>query len=217
MNHPVRPSGSGQPLLWTTAVLLMVLVVALGVLFILRHTSPAVEPTAIRTVTAPAGEEAQRRPGEQAIALYFLSREEPLLVKETRWVPEDPNVENLIALTVAALVAGSTDDSLVSPLPAGTRLLSCFLQEEKRLAVLDMSSECVDGQSGDTFSEWAVIYSLVNSVASISPRIAEVLLVCEGQPVQEPFQENPGAWDWSFPFQPDMTFVRYRPSSSSQP
>ncbi|MBE7561161.1 GerMN domain-containing protein [bacterium] len=213
MNPPgLGRNGPAEPLLWTTAVLLLVVLLAVGVLFILRLAAPQVQPTASLTVASPEPAGPVRRPGEQAITLYFLSREEPLLVRETRWIAEEENLENLISLAVAALAAGSTDESVVSPLPAGTRLLSCFYHEEKRMAVLDLSSECLDGQPGDTFSEWALIYGLVNSVASVSPKIEEVLLLCEGEPVED----SPGNWDWSYPFRPDMTFVRYRPSGSSQ-
>lgn len=207
--HPTTP----QPLLWTTLVLLVVLVLALGVLYLLRQSAPEVRPTATVAVSGHGLEPLPQRPGQQSITLHFLSREEPLLVREVRWVPADESLENLISLTVALLVAGSTDETLISPLPAGTRLLSCFYEEQKRRAVLDLSSHCVEGQAGDTFSEWATLYGLVNSVASLSPGIEEVLLLSEGEPVEE----SPGNWDWSFPFAPDATFVRYRASDSSQP
>ena len=211
MNVP-RELRAPQPvLLWATLVLLVVLVLATGVLLLLREAGPDRPVVGGSQFVAVQGG-AMDHPGQQTFHLFFLSRDEPLLVEEVRWVPQGGDLETLITQTVAALAADSTDEALISPLPPGTRLLSCFYEDESRRAVLDLSAEVLEGQPGDTFSEWATIYSLVNSVALLSPRIDEVLLLCEGDPVRR----SPGNWDWLYPFKPDTTFVRYRPSQGSE-
>jgi len=206
-----REPRAPQPVLvWATLVLLVVLILAIGVLLLLRQAGQEA-PVVARSPLASAEGPVVEHPGQAAMHLYFLSRKEPLLVEEVRWIPEGGDLEGMITEAVAALAAGSTDEALLSPLPPGTRLLSCYYEPEEKCAVLDLSAECVDGQPGDTFSEWATIYALVDTVASLSPRIEQVLLLCEGDPVRK----SPGNWDWLYPFKPDMTFVRYRPSEGT--
>jgi spore germination protein GerM len=210
MTRPLkRPSGP-QPMLWFSMIAMAVLLLALGVLFALQQTGTEPLPISDKPIT-PIKITAPTRTGERPVELYFMDRQEPLLVRETRWIPEGESLESLVRYAVAALAGGTTDELLISPLPENTRLLGSFYQPEYKRMILDMSLECVEQQPGDTFSEWATIFALTNTVAGLSPDIQEVLLLCEGKPIKD----TPGNWDWSLPYKPDNTFVRYRPSTAS--
>lgn len=145
--------------------------------------------------TTPAGE-VRPRPGPGAsseslprgpvnratvtVAFYYPSRDGSFLVPEVRSVPQ---AESSPGRIIEELLRGPTlNQTLISPFPAGTRLLDWRLATDGTL-VADFSRELVTRHWGGTSGELATVYSLVNTVTRL-PGVRRVRFEVEGEPVE---------------------------------
>lgn len=155
--------------------------------------------------------DAQSQPAEiptgpmDLIRLYFPTESHDLLSYEViQTLPNDTLSERLHT-AVTELMRGPRQDGLLNPIPEGTQLQSVFWREQDNRAYVSFSPQLLDKNSLNALAEWATIYSIVNTVAEQSSAIREVQILIDGQIIKSDFT----TWDWSMPFKPDKTFVRY--------
>lgn len=111
------------------------------------------------------------------IALYFKSpNENEDLVKEERHVSTDPN-EAIEKYIVEELIKGSKEEN-VNLIPNGTKLLG--INVDNNTAFVDLSSEFVEGQKGDTRSQILSVYQIVNSLTEL-PNIESVQILIDAK------------------------------------
>lgn len=155
--------------------------------------------------------EAKNKPAEvptgpmDIIRLYFPVEGQDMLSYETiETLPNDTLTDRLHS-AMTELMRGPRSDGMLNPIPEGAQLQSVFWREQDHRAYVSFSKELLDKNSLSALAEWATIYSIVNTVAEQSSAIREVQILIDGQVIKSEFT----TWDWSMPFKPDKTFVRY--------
>jgi hypothetical protein len=73
-------------------------------------------------------------------------------------------------------------ESLISPLPAGTRLRGVYVTENGTVFV-DLSEEAASGQRGGILEEELAVYSVVNTLADNLPAVKAVQVLVNGREV----------------------------------
>lgn len=142
----------------------------------------------------------------ERIDLYYLSPDHSQLIKETRLVLRSGAITDRIRKALDELLKiNKAPSNLIAPIPEGVILQSVFWSELDGRAYVSFSREIIDNNPGHALSEWATIYSIVNTVAAQSAAIKEVQILVEGEIVSSPKMN----WDWSLPYRPDFTFVHY--------
>jgi len=188
---------------WKPALVLGGLLVVLAVLAIMffsggerekvRRLAEAVLPKA----QPPAGEPAARK----TVTLYFLSDDDDLLHGETREIAAGPSAADEAERVLAELVKGSTG-SLVSPLPAETRVRQVFITKEG-VAYVDFGREIVDKFSYGSSSELSAVYAVVNTLTFNFKTVKKVAILVEGAEKET----LGGHVDLTQPFLPDYSIV----------
>jgi len=190
-------------IIFLTTILLCCLSVA-GFLYFQLHGNslqtvvlPALSrPTAART---PAPKE----PTQIEITVFFLSEDESRLEAEERTVFSSDTITERVRKALEELIRGSLFPNRVKPIPSGTQLQSVFWSEPEGRITVSFSDELIQGNPGHALSEWATLYSIVDTVADQSPAIKEVQILKNGEIINSGYT----LWDWSLPFLPDRTYV----------
>jgi germination protein M len=135
--------------------------------------------------------------------LYFarVTDDKIRLAPVTRRLP--PGV-SVATVAVAELVRGKVPPGCQRPLPPDTRLLGVTVEGD--LARADFSSELVGRFSGGSDNEEAVVYAIVNTLASL-PGIRRVSILVEGRQIET----IGGHLDVSSPLTPDAELVAHQP------
>ena len=115
----------------------------------------------------------------RSVTLWFASADGERLVPEMRELPEVGDLQGRVAAVVAALDRGPEGDA-VRTVPAGTRVLHVFLDDEGVLT-LDLSRAFRQGFHGGARAEEAAIGALVRTVAAEVPEARRVRIVCGGR------------------------------------
>ncbi|MDP8244960.1 MAG: GerMN domain-containing protein [Candidatus Hinthialibacter antarcticus] len=155
--------------------------------------------------------DAQSEPAEMPtgpmdmIRLYFPTASHDLLSYEVVQTLPNETLTERLHTAVTELMRGPRQDGMLNPVPEGTQLQSVFWREQDHCAYISFSPQLIDKNSLNALAEWATIYSIVNTVAEQSSAIREVQILIDGQVIKSEFT----TWDWSMPFKPDKTFVRY--------
>lgn len=139
------------------------------------------------------------------VTLYYPLANHELLATETIETLPSETLTQKIEIALTELLRGPRGDSLINPIPDGTQLQSVFWREQDSRAYVSFTPALLDERSLHALGEWATIYSIVNTVAEQSPAIRDVQILIDGEPIRSDYT----VWDWSLPFEPDMTFVRY--------
>ncbi len=139
------------------------------------------------------------------VRLYFPTDTHDLLTYEVIETIPSETLPDRLNTAVTELMRGPRQDGLLNPIPEGTTLQSVFWREQDNCAYVSFSPELIDENSLNALAEWATIYCIVNTVAEQSSAIREVQILIDGQVIKSEFT----TWDWSMPFKPDKTFVRY--------
>lgn len=119
-------------------------------------------------------------PYEKRLRLYFPDSSSGLLRAEyhTLTIDADTPIERYM---IEELLRGPYDASLYSAIPAGTELLSITIEDD--LCTVDLSSEFSSNRSENAIEALLAVYSIVNSITSLS-EVDSVLLKVEGVPLK---------------------------------
>jgi hypothetical protein len=135
------------------------------------------------------------------VKLFFESSDRPGLLPEERTVGFSPDLSRQLRVVVEELIAGPRT-SLLSPLPAGTRVLDVFVTA-RGVAYVDLSREVSEKHTGGSVEERLSVYCVVNTITANFPSITRVQILLEGRPAQT----LAGHVDLSRPLPPDMTLL----------
>jgi spore germination protein GerM len=127
----------------------------------------------------------QRVPEEsRSVTLFFASVKADGLVAENREIPVEEGLENQIKAVVGALVEGSEDEEIISPIPAGTEVLRVFWIEETRTVYLDMNRAFVANHPGGSTAEYYTVASIIRTIRENFPQVARLQFLVDGSPVE---------------------------------
>ncbi|MGD1010097.1 MAG: GerMN domain-containing protein [Candidatus Aminicenantales bacterium] len=188
---------------WKPALILGVLLVVLAVLVIIFFTGGEREKVrrlaeaGLPKAQPPAGEPAVRK----TVTLFFLSDDDDLLHGETREIAVGPSAADEAERALAELVKGSAR-SLISPLPAETRVRQVFITKDG-IAYVDFGREIVDKFSYGSSSELSAVYAVVNTLAFNFKSVKKVAILVEGAEKET----LGGHVDLTRPFPPDYSIV----------
>lgn len=143
------------------------------------------------------------------IDLFFLNNEHTMLAVEQRQITQPPTINNRVQVALEELLEGPRSAEKIHPLPAGVGLQSVYWTEKNGRIYASFSKELIEYKPTHALAEWAMIYSIVNTVSAQSPVVKTVQILVDGQIVQN----NQTLWDWSLPFEKDDTFVQYNMES----
>ena len=163
-----------------------------------RSASSLASPAALDSIPA----------GSTSAWLYYFDPERDSLVRIPVRFPIESRPENLpqlIRLAWARLQQPAELPGLVSPLPPGSEIESVFIDPKHRTLYLGLNDAYYFNHPGGTIEGWATVYSVVNTLCSLSPMIEKAILLREDRMVRQ----GPGGWDYSRAFRPDETIVRF--------
>ncbi len=139
------------------------------------------------------------------INVYFLTEDHSQLQAEKRLAPILDSITDRVRRAITELLRGPLASNLISPIPPGTELENVFWSQSDGTVYLSFTEDLLKNAPGHALSEWAIIYSIVNTVTDRSPAIKQVQFLIEGEVIQNPYT----IWDWTYPFQqPDRVFNR---------
>ncbi len=188
---------------WKPALILAGFFVVLAVLVIIffsggeREKVRRLAEAGLPKAQPPAGEPAARK----TVTLFFLSDEDDLLHGETREIIAGPSPADEAERALAELVKGPAG-SLVSPLPAETRIRQVFITKDG-VAYVDFGREIVDKFSYGSSSELSAVYAVVNTLAFNFKSVKKVAILVEGAEKET----LGGHVDLTQPFLPDYSIV----------
>lgn len=118
---------------------------------------------------------------EQEICIYFANEEGTLLIPEYRKLSlsDDAQIERYV---MEELLREPSNSSLKSPIAAGTTLLG--VSHSGQTCTVNLSQEFLDNKPKTATEEVLSIYSIVNSLTSLS-NVSDVIITVEGQNVYE--------------------------------
>jgi len=112
------------------------------------------------------------------ITLYFLSEDDNYLHAEKREIVDNPSIVPLAIQTIGELLKGS-QNSLLSPIPAGTELREFFITK-RGVAYVDFSSEIRDEHLSGTSAEIGTVFAVVNTLTYNFKTIKKVFILIDG-------------------------------------
>lgn len=146
----------------------------------------------------------------ERIDLYYLTPDQSQFIVDKRLTIRSETITERIHKALDELLnTKKTPSNLIAPIPYGTQLQSVYWNEMDGRVYVSFSKEILDNNPGHALSEWATIYCIVNTVAAQSATVKEVQILIDGETIHNAYAN----WDWSHPFQPDHTFVRYQTGS----
>ncbi len=191
------------------SILFLVSLTAVGYLFFqLDSQPPQITLPPLPTPSTPI-KSRETELKQTGINVFYLTKDYTQLESERRTIFKPDSITNLVLAALKELVRRPVSSNLINPIPKNTKIENVFWSEEEGRIYVSFSEELLDNKSEHALSEWAIIYSIVNTAADQSPRIKDVQILINGEIIQS---ENT-VWDWSLPFAPDKTFVRYNIST----
>ncbi len=144
------------------------------------------------------------------IDVYFPTNDYMKLKSETRSVEQPASIEERVTVSLDELLKGPRSRELIQVIPTGTKVQSVFWSEPDSLVVVSFSQELLQNKPSHSLGEWALIYSIVNTIVSHSTAIENVNLLVDGH-VAEARNTH---WDWTSPFRKENTFVHLNVDST---
>jgi len=192
------------------SILLSAALLASGYLYWQLETTPAPLPIpAIVKIATPTPVENDT---SIEIELFYLTMDHNQFVIELRRVLQADTISGRIRRAIEELLnTQKTPANLIAPIPEGTQLQSVIWSDSDNCVYISFSKELIENNPGHALSEWAAIYCIVNTAAAQSTAIEDVQILVDGETIDNPTLN----WDWSRPFQPDFTFVRYSTAQSA--
>jgi spore germination protein GerM len=117
--------------------------------------------------------------GMRAATLYFAEKDNESLVAETRLVAIGSDLVEQMQQVVNALVDGP-EESGVSTIAEGTRILDVFYDSEAAIIYIDFSSELVAGHPGGSSAEYFTIAAIIRTISENFPEVRAVQILIEG-------------------------------------
>lgn len=130
--------------------------------------------------TAPAPAPAEAPKPLRDVVLYFGAPDGSHLMAEGREVECQEEID-CVREAVQALVDGPVGD-LVPVIPSHTVVRDVRIADGT--ATVDFSREIVNGHPGGSLSELFTVYGLANTLATNFPRLRQVRILVEGEPVE---------------------------------
>lgn len=123
----------------------------------------------------------EENPYERQLRLYFVSSDGRYLTSEHRtlFVEGDPELERYV---IEELLRGPNDDTLTSPIPEGTQLIS--VTSEEGFVTVNLSAEFLTGKADSFLGERLTLLSIVNSLTSLA-EIQGVSISVDGEPLTQ--------------------------------
>jgi germination protein M len=123
---------------------------------------------------------------EQQITVYFSDENESFLEQERRYLTIGRD-KLLSEYVIDELIRGPQNENLHSAIPQGTRVLSVITK--KNLCVVDLSKEFYQNRPRTAAGERVAIFSIVNSLTSLSS-IEAVQITVEGEQLEQYYLIN---------------------------
>lgn len=164
---------------WTYVALGGAAVLGAWVLFVglPRWYAPETAPTAA-TAAAPG----TRTTGDLVDAtLFYISDDGMQLVRFERRLERQADLTAQARVVLEAQLA-APPAPLLSPIPAGTRVLSTYVTDRGD-AFVDLTEEITLGHSGGSLEELFTVYAIVNALTTSLPAINAVQILIDGQEV----------------------------------
>jgi spore germination protein GerM len=134
--------------------------------------------------------------------LYFTNQDgQSLKAEERSLVRYDNAVEHATSI-VNALIEGPRGE-LLPTLPAGTRVLSLYVTED-RIAFVDFDRTIREKHPRSTLSELFTVFSVVNSITLNVSEVEATKILIEGREVKT----LAGHIDIRFPLRPDILMIK---------
>ncbi len=186
------------------SILLSAALLASGYLYWQLETTPAPLPIPeIEKISNPTPIESDT---SIEIELFYLTLDHNQFVIDTRRVLKADTISGRIRRAIEELLNTQKNPvNLIAPIPEGTQLQSVIWSDSDNRVYISFSKELIENNPGHALSEWASIYCIVNTVAAQSTAVEDVQILVDGETIDNPSLN----WDWSRPYQPDFTFVRY--------
>ncbi|MEW6234817.1 MAG: GerMN domain-containing protein [Candidatus Omnitrophota bacterium] len=140
------------------------------------------------------------------VEVYYLTEDQQQLAVEKREIAPTNSITERIEVALQFLLRGPLSRNLISPIPKGTQLESIFWSEPDGRVYISFSKELLAMAPGHGLSEWATIYSIVNTAAAQSTAVKDVFILVGGAIASQQNNFNT-LWDWSLPFRPDHSLV----------
>lgn len=165
----------GRALGWTLAAAFVVVLAGAAYIFVPEWLmSPAAPPAAAAVPAPPSTPTIKAR-------LYYVSDDGLRLVAVEREVPFGQGTLEQAREIVEAQLA-PPDPSLLSAIPAGTRLRAIFIDAQGQ-AFVDLSPEVSSAHPGGTLEECLTVYSIVGAIATNLPAVKAVQILVNGREV----------------------------------
>jgi hypothetical protein len=142
-----------------------------------------------------------------AVDLHFFDPQQDALalVRSSLSLARRPdNLPRLIRLAFESLQSPPPRAGILPAIPEGSLLEAVFVDPASRTAYLSLNEKWFRNHPGGAIEGWAAIYSIVNTVCSLSANIESVVFLKQGRS----FRQGPGGWDFSRPFRPDDSRTR---------
>jgi len=173
-----------------------------------------------KQVTLPPGMVSHRTPDQtqdvplsgEEIQVFFLSPADMKLVGEPRRIHDSKTLVERATRALEALLTGPETADLLATIPDQSRLHAVYHDPEARLLYVDFAATFYRNLPGHSLAEWAAIYSVVNTLCSLTEEIQAVVFLEDGKPLSS----SPGNWNWDQAFQPDKAWVRYSTPGDEQ-
>ncbi|RJP24945.1 MAG: hypothetical protein C4527_17870 [Candidatus Omnitrophota bacterium] len=144
-------------------------------------------------------------PQQTGVSVFYLTKDYTQLETEKRVIAHTDSLTERIHLALKELLRKPISSNLINPIPEGAQVENVFWSEAEGRVYLNFTEQLLSDTAGHALHEWAMIYAIVNTTAELSPRIKDVQILVNGEIIQN----SHTVWDWSLPFAPDKTFVRY--------
>jgi spore germination protein GerM len=140
---------------------------------------------------------------EKEAFIYFTNSDNSFLVPEKHLVMPGTNTRKYAQNLIKILINGPENNSLQSPLPQGTKLLSLYISSDNT-AVLDFSEEIREKHPGGSQAEILTIYSIVNTLTLNIEEIDKVKILISGNEAET----LAGHIALSFPLKENLKIVK---------
>ena len=208
------PTSEERLLIVLVAILVaLVLLVIVGGTFLYFQFKKS---TPVGAISAPGTSIRVSEPGEQApverksISVFFLATTHLKLVSESREIIVSKTLAQMAKASLNLLFSGPESNDLKATISQEAQVLATFYQPDEKRMYVDLNATFFRKIPGHTLSEWAAIYSVVNTVCSLSENIESVAFLEEGKPVEQ----STGNWDWRRPFYPELAWTQFTRSDS---
>lgn len=156
-------------------IILVLILIAVGVWYFFFYNKNA--QTSTNEIT-PEEEISDEQMRQTIVALYFYSEETQSLVPEGRLIDVKELLENPYIKLMELLIEGPQNEGLSKTIPDGTKVNKAEMKGD--ILYLDLSKEFIENHSGGEDKESTTIYSIVNTMTSLT-EVDSVKILINGE------------------------------------